>query len=342
MNKCRPGSNSMAPAAHEFAAGREATLRTGCKLNLHLEITGILPNGYHSLKTFFLPLPPEPGSPELSDRLRLVPARPGCAGLTVNCCANWFDPQNNTLQKAYKIYAAEAGRQLPALEIELTKGVPQGAGLGGGSANAAAVLLFLESWNEVYGLPGLGWESLLRLGARVGADVPCFILNRPAWAEGIGDLLTPATMPFAGFHLVLVCPEQEVSTAWAYRAWDELKISTDLAANLSANFGDSGLTSRDARDSNFSSALSPPVALKPDELFNSFERVVFAHFPALAGIRQKLLEYGAAGALMSGSGSSMFGLFEQAGAAKNAADALKISGLRVYTRSIPAGASPSW
>lgn len=327
-------------AAREFAAGREALLRTGCKLNLHLEITGVLADGYHSLRTFFLPLPPQPDSADLADSLHFRTGR--AKGLKVSCTANWFDPQNNTLRKAYELYAGASRRSLPDLEIELSKGVPQGAGLGGGSANAAAVLLFLEHLSAASGLPVLGREELLRLGARVGADVPCFILNRPAWAEGIGERLTAAPTPFAGWHLVLVCPDVEVSTAWAYRAWDEANNSPGLVENLSANLPGGGLTSRVTRDSNFSSAAPAPVILKPEELYNSFERVVFAHFPALAEIRQQLLGHGAAGALMSGSGSSIFGLFNQVGDAQNAAGMLKISGLRVYTRSIPAGASPSW
>ncbi|MDR2892822.1 MAG: 4-diphosphocytidyl-2C-methyl-D-erythritol kinase, partial [Deltaproteobacteria bacterium] len=121
----------------------ERILRSGCKLNLYLEITGHLPNGYHSLKTFMLPLlPVEPPFDTLRIkhywRNGLTPA------LNITSNAPYLDPLNNTLQKAYALYAAQA-EAVPDLEIYLEKGIPNGAGLGGGSADAATLLLFLES-----------------------------------------------------------------------------------------------------------------------------------------------------------------------------------------------------
>lgn len=291
------------------------SLRCGCKINLFLEITGVLPDGYHSIRTYMLPLD------EPHDTLKITFTEACAPACHVICSAPGIDPCDNTLTKAYTIFAREFP-SVPAIEVELLKGVPQGSGLGGGSADAAALLLFLNA----YARTGLNREDLLVMACRVGADVPFFILNTPAWATGIGDKLEPDEsflLPFAGMSLVLLCPNICVSTPWAYSAWDELKKSK---AKI--------LTSAERRASNNTAAGSG--------LRNVLEVPVFSAFPQLADLKKQLYANGAEAALMSGSGSGVFGLFFSQDMAEAASVAFRNHGLKVYTRFLYAGASPSW
>ncbi|MDR2892672.1 MAG: hypothetical protein LBV80_06270, partial [Deltaproteobacteria bacterium] len=196
------------------------------------------------------------------------------------------------------------------------------------------------------GITPLGRTRLNELAAQVGADVPFFLLNQPAWAEGIGEKLAPARFSFAAERLLLVCPEISVSTPWAYTAWDDLQKQNDARpttgpAKDNENAPIRFLTSREAQDISTSSAENVTDQEFGDGFFNSFEEVVFARYPELAGIKQQLLDLGADAALMSGSGSSLFGLFKRTAQADRASEILRESGLMVYNRAIHAGASPS-
>lgn len=280
-----------------------ARLKIGCKLNLHLRITGVLANGYHSLETLFYFLP------EPHDIIDITPGTPG-QGLHLFCPgAPELENKQNILAKAYALFAEQTGRGYD-LNIALHKHIPMGAGLGGGSADGAALLLWL---NEREGL--LSREELLFLAARLGADVPFFLLalekngTRAAWGQGIGEKLTPVAVPaMAGLYLLLVFPGVEVSTPWAYKAWDNLVLQHSAFEFF---FTTENLTSSDSED------MKPLAhALR---LYNSFEAVVFPEYPALRRIKERLLQYGAAAAMMSGSGSTIFGLFRTATAAEQAA-----------------------
>ena len=150
-----------------------AALRIGCKVNLTLRITGVRPNGWHELDTVFLPLA------EPSDTLRLA-LRPG-GGLALHCAEAGIDPENNTLTKAYRLFAEASGFR-PGVDAVLEKGIPHGAGLGGGSADAAALL----GWLNARAPEPLPLPELVGLAARIGADVPFFLYNVPCRASGIG------------------------------------------------------------------------------------------------------------------------------------------------------------
>ncbi|MDR1241525.1 MAG: 4-(cytidine 5'-diphospho)-2-C-methyl-D-erythritol kinase [Deltaproteobacteria bacterium] len=284
----------------------EAVLYSGCKINLYLRITGRLANGYHSLQSFMLPLK------NPFDTLRISPGKQ--PGLTLICAEKYLDVRNNTLQKAYALFRPEAAA-CPDLKVVLEKNVPAGAGLGGGSADAAALLLFLEQDLEKTAGSGLGREKLLEIAAKVGMDVPFFILNQPAWVYGMGEKLLPCALACDKIYLVLVCPDIHVSTAWAYAEWDKMQ-----------------LTRQQAQDTNL-----PFTEFNLQYLFNSFEQTVFACFPQLVEIKQKLFELGAVNALMSGSGSSLFGLFYARTQAKAAENVFKRLGFRVYTQAIIQG-----
>jgi 4-diphosphocytidyl-2-C-methyl-D-erythritol kinase len=189
----------------------------------------------------------------------------------------------NLAYKAAALVCQEAGLQA-RICIHLRKRIPAGAGLGGGSSNAATVLKSLNA------LLALGWTEarLCRLGARLGADVPFFISCCPAHIGGIGDIVTTVP-PLPARSVVLVVPPFSVSTPWAYRRFDELPPADLVSAQ--------------------------PWPLPPGQwpprtrLINDLERAVLPAYPSIAALKDNLLRLGAEGVLMSGSGSSVFGIF---------------------------------
>ncbi len=273
-------------------AMHEEIVHTGGKINLFLFITGRRENGYHELYSLFTRLP----GPQ--DTLVFRPAERE-SGIRVACTTPGIDLENNTLTKAYARYAAAAGFS-PAVDVELIKGIPHGAGLGGGSADGAEVLAWLQRQNP----SPLPEQELNALAARVGADVPFFLAQGACMAEGIGDQLTPVETDLEGWHCVLVCPQVHVDTAWAYAAWDEENPSFSLTEERKA-------------DKNNRSIYASLYGT------NDFETVVFAAYPVLAVLKSQLIQHGADIAGMSGSGSALFGLFRDGSAAALAASGLK-------------------
>lgn len=284
--------NEKSVSASPLPSGRTETVYAGCKINLFLFITGKLPNGYHELYTLFVP------ASEPRDELIFSLAQRE-RGIRVTCDTEGIDPEHNTLTRAYELYA-EATGFAPAVDVELRKGVPHGAGLGGGSSDAAQVLLWLQR-RAPKPLPE---ETLCALAARVGADVPFFLLNRPCLAEGIGERLSETESGVEGWRCVLVCPQVRVNTAWAYAAWDAERASFSLTEKTKA-------------DKNNRSSCQSFYGM------NDFEPVVFAAHPSLAALKAQLVEGGADIAGMSGSGSALFGLFRDSGRAAQAASALR-------------------
>ena len=310
-------------SAPEAAPNGTATrIVTGCKINLFLHVLDKLENGYHTLESLFLPL----HTP--NDVLTVLPLSAqsgeafeagqeqratGAAGTgtppVLTCTAPGIDQHNNTLTKAWHVYAQATGFA-PALALHLEKRVPMGAGLGGGSANAAGLLLHLQHLAQKAGVPPLPHAKLNALAAKVGADVPFFLHNVPALATGIGEQLTQVANPVAGLWLLLVCPAVAVNTAWAYNALDtfQKKISEKKRKCL---------TYSEVLDiSSFADGVKPQ---------NDFEQVVFQEFPKLYSIKQELEAAGAIYALMSGSGSSLFGLFHTEEQARKASQSATMS-----------------
>lgn len=279
---------------------QEETVRAGGKINLFLCIRGVMPNGYHELKTLFLPIA------EPVDTLVFSPASRE-SGIRVFCEKEGIDLENNTLTKAYGLYA-EATGYAPAVDIRLTKGIPHGAGLGGGSSDGAQVLLWMQR-----NCPSpLSEETLQRLACRVGADVPFFLRKRACIGEGIGERLFEVESGLEGWSCVLVSPCIHVNTAWAYAAWDKEKTSFFLTEARKA-------------DKNNRSSYQSFYGM------NDFEPVVFAKYPILAELKKQLRLWGADIAGMSGSGSMLFGLFRNAGAAAQAAESMRLKkGMEVF------------
>jgi 4-diphosphocytidyl-2-C-methyl-D-erythritol kinase len=260
---------------------RQFTLTTGCKINLHLKILNLRSDGYHNIDSVFYPLA------RPYDSMDIVESRG--SGLIVKCCPPSLENNQNILHKAYNLFAGATGFR-PGLKVFLHKRIPMGAGLGGGSSNAAGILMVL---NRIAGADKLDHGSLISLAAKTGADVPFFFAHRPARVRGIGDILTPFPVDLKGLKMVLICPGIHVDTAWAYGRWD-------LVENARAP--SPGLTSTATTDND--SPLEEQLVLS-----NSFERVVFRSFPEIRKIKSLMLENGAAACVMSGSGSSLTALF---------------------------------
>ncbi len=251
-----------------------------CKINIGLHVVRRRSDGYHDLETVFVPVP-------LCDELEINPSESfsfSQTGIAIDC-----NPEDNIVVKAYRLLQRECGNRLPDVEIRLRKNIPFGAGLGGGSSDAAFTLKMVD---ELYSL-GLGSERLCAIAAKLGADCPFFIDNQPAFATGIGDCLTPMDFnPLSGHKLLLVKPDETVSTAEAY----------------------GGITPRERRSDiapcNLTEAVRKPVSEWRGVIVNDFETTVFAKHPRLAAIKQTLYDAGALYAAMSGSGSTIYGIFE--------------------------------
>ena len=283
----------------------ETVLPIPCKVNLRLAVGARRPNGYHDIDTFFLPLP------EPSDTMRVLRFdEPGDIDFT--CSDPELETDDNLAVRAYRAYAAATGYS-PRLDVCLTKHIPPGAGLGGGSSDAAALLRYL---NDQAGEAALAASDLASLALTLGADVPFFLLGGPAMATGVGEALLPADPGLAGWCAVVVCPTARVKTPWAYAALDAARAFPEKA-------GHSLLTSVfDTNKRTFCVTGAP--------MRNDFESVVFAAHPELGRVKERLLALGAAGALLSGTGSAVFGLFRQRQTASLALAVLSGSGPRAY------------
>lgn len=255
------------------------TCQAPAKINLFLAITGKRPDGYHELKTEMVKL-------RLADRITLTP---GGEGICLRCPGTDLPTdQSNLAYKAAMAFYARAD-VAGGVGIVLEKNIPTAAGLGGGSSDAASVLLGL---NEMYGYP-LSSEALIDISRPLGADVPFFVAAcDAAWATGIGDQLT-CNMPAVPQWIVLVNPGFAVSTKWVY---DNFALTTK---------GNPYILGRDFVPGSGSTAMQEEFPL-----YNDLEQVTIGRYPELAAIKEGLLADGAQGALMSGSGPTVFGLYD--------------------------------
>jgi 4-diphosphocytidyl-2-C-methyl-D-erythritol kinase len=267
----------------------EMRLLSPAKINLFLFVTGKRTDGYHTLSTLMCPI-------GIHDEITLEFGR-----RATTCRCNHPEvpsgPDNLAHRAAVHFLeriAAGGERGGEGVAISIEKHIPVGAGLGGGSSNAATVLLGL---NRHFGMP-LTRDALISLGASLGADVPFFIFGAPALAKGIGEILEPSP-PLPPFQVVLIYPGKPVSTAAVYK---NLKL---------------GLTNHEKENRKilFDGKVFDPAA----HLHNDLEAVAASFCPVIRSAREALSIAGADGVLTSGSGSSVFGIFynaEQAAAAK--------------------------
>jgi 4-diphosphocytidyl-2-C-methyl-D-erythritol kinase len=278
-------------------------LTAGCKVNLYLDIVGVREDGYHEIESLFYPLPAP---------CAVLTVAEGGEGFRLTCSDPSLPAGENILTRAYTRYAAATGFA-PGLAVHLAKGIPMGAGLGGGSSDAAALLGWL---NSRAGRRALGRAELAELALGLGADVPFFLANEAAWVTGIGERLEPVDLSLDDYAVLVVCPRVHVNTAWAYRRFDEM-----LAQGL--------VRPRKELTLNFS-PIKNLCFTKPPELWNVFEEVVFQEFPMLYGIKELILDGFAEGCVMSGSGSSFVALFSSSETARRCADRLRSLGHACY------------
>ncbi len=265
----KPYTASLYPAVKTFKTKAPA------KLNIRLKVTGRRPDGYHELVSIMIPI-------DLFDLLELT-VDPG-GGIKLACEGIQIPTDENNLAfRAAQSFFSRTGIR-EEVSIKLIKHVPVAAGMGGGSSDAAATLLALnEMWSRPLSLP-----EMHDLAIGLGADVPFFLEGKPCLARGIGEILEPLdSWPKCWF--VIVRPPIEVSTSWVY---SNLKfvLTTDEYDNIKQTLS------------------HVPISI-PQILENDLERVTSATFPIVETIKKSLIQAGAQGALMTGSGPSVFGVF---------------------------------
>lgn len=251
------------------------------KINLGLNVVERRPDGYHNLQTVFMPVP-------LTDALEVhemdaaFPSEVDCDLKVTNITVEG-DEQRNLVVRAYNMLKAEFP-DMPRVHAHLHKDIPTQAGMGGGSSDCAAMLLLL---NRMFSL-GLTQQQLIDRAAQLGADCPIFILNRPAYAEGIGEKLTPIELSLQDYYLAIVRPNIPVPTKEAFS-----RIKPHMPAK------------------NCLDIVRQPIDTWRHELVNDFEKSVFALHPEIGAVKQRLYDLGAVYAAMSGSGSALFGIFKK-------------------------------
>ena len=246
------------------------------KINLGLHILSKRADGYHNIETVFYPV-------DICDALEIVPAKEGKTTFTQTGIRIDGTPENNIVIKAYNLLKNDF--DLPEIAIYLRKEIPVGAGLGGGSSDAAFMIKMLNDFADLK----LSIEQMEEYARQIGADCPFFIQNKPVFAEGIGNIFSPLTISLQDYHINIVKPSVSVSTKEAYAQVKPQQPAVSLKE-----------------------VIRLPINEWKNHLINDFESGVFAQHPEIGKIKQKMYEEGAIYAGMSGSGSAVFGIFNKA------------------------------
>jgi len=242
------------------------------KINLGLNVVNKRPDGYHNIETIFYPIP-------VKDALEVVHA--STTSFTQTGIHIDGPEEKNLVLKALTIL--KENYSIPPLEIHLLKAIPFGAGLGGGSSDAAFMIKLLNDFCQLK----ISLDEMENISSRIGADCPFFIRNKPVFASGIGNVFTPVELSLKGYYLCLVKPDIAVSTPEAY-----------------------SLVTPAIPQTTFQEIVQRPVHEWKSCMFNDFEESVFPQYPVIKEIKDRLYKGGALYASMSGSGSSVFGLYE--------------------------------
>ena len=260
------------------------------KINIGLQITEKRADGFHNLRSVMWPT-------GLCDILEIRPVDSVSLGMNLHTSGIPLDTgdDQNLCEKAYGLLARES--PVPPVDMFLHKQIPAGAGLGGGSSNAS---ITLKALNALSPEPVTG-ERLEALAAQLGSDCPFFLQDEPRMMEGRGELLRPVSLYLDTFWLVILFPGVHVSTADAYAG-----VTPDLP------------------EEHLESLLRYPVERWKEVVVNDFERSVFVSFPALGSLKEALYKEGAVYASMSGSGSSLFGIFRESPLLSDELEKIKI------------------
>ncbi|MDR2627907.1 MAG: 4-(cytidine 5'-diphospho)-2-C-methyl-D-erythritol kinase [Dysgonamonadaceae bacterium] len=244
------------------------------KINLGLHIISKRPDGYHNIETVFYPV-------ALRDALEIVPAHGEKGTFRQTGIPVDGHPEDNLVMKALKLLSSTY--KIPEIDICLLKKIPFGAGLGGGSSNAAFMLKLLNDYAQL----GLTNNELEGLAGQLGADCPFFIRNKAVFASGIGNIFENIEISLEDYRIVLVKPDVQVSTKAAYSMVRPAPAGCSLKR-----------------------IAQSPVETWKEHMVNDFEQSVFRQYPSLRNIKEQLYGAGAVYASMSGSGSSLFGIFK--------------------------------
>ena len=242
------------------------------KINLGLHVTGKRKDGFHDVETIFYPV----AIHDVVEIIAAVESSFASSGIDVD-----GSPANNLCVKAYDLLKKDFPR-LPPVAIQLYKNIPVGAGLGGGSADAVACLQLLD---QLGGL-ALSTEQISVYALALGSDCPFFLKNRPCLATGRGEILSELKVDLSAYEILIVNPGIHINTGWAFAALEVLSAGTDLKE-----------------------IISRPIDRWKDSLHNDFEKIVFNKYPAIEALKADLYKLGAVYSSLSGSGSTVYGLF---------------------------------
>ena len=243
------------------------------KINIFLKIEGRENgSGMHFINSLFAPI-------DLYDVIEI--AESSVFSITTEGISENIPTEKNIIFKAYSALQSYVGKELPKFEVIIRKSIPSGAGLGGGSSNAAAFLKFLNERCKL----NLSLAQLIEIASKIGSDVPFFIYGKPAIVKGLGEKTEPVDLPQNDDFFVLVNPEIHVNTGLAYSLFDKIYPNCDTKNRVPEHF-----------------------SWKNDEIFNDFEEIVFAEFPEIAKVKAELEKAGAHKVFMSGSGSTLIAM----------------------------------
>ncbi|MCL2596942.1 MAG: 4-(cytidine 5'-diphospho)-2-C-methyl-D-erythritol kinase [Paludibacter sp.] len=247
-----------------------------CKINIGLNVIKKRTDGYHNIETVFFPV-------SLTDILQIEKTNDK-NDFSFSVFGNKIEgnTEDNLVIKALRLLQKDFS--IPALNIKLTKNIPTGAGLGGGSADAA---FMLKGINNLFDLR-ISDEKLESYAAQLGADCTFFVRNKTVFAEGTGNVFSSVNISLQGYYIVIVKPDIHIATAEEYAAIIPKKPEFSLLK-----------------------AIYEPIDRWKELIFNDFEKSVFAKFPQIAAIKQQLYDCGAIYAAMSGSGSAVYGIFSK-------------------------------
>ena len=247
------------------------------KINLGLNIVEKRPDGYHNLETIFYPI-------NLQDALEVTRRENNDKEYTLHISGSPLEgePEDNLVVQAYKLLKKDYPGLLP-VDIHMYKHIPAGAGLGGGSSDTACMIKLL---NDKFSL-GLSTERMEEYAVKLGADCAFFIRNKPVFATGIGNLFEPVELSLKGYHIILIKPDIFVSTRDAFAEIKPVRPAVSLKE-----------------------IVKQPIETWKSSMKNDFEDSVFKKFPEIAAIKDELYDLGAVYAAMSGSGSSVYGIFK--------------------------------
>lgn len=247
--------------------------RVNAKINIGLQIVRKRPDGYHDLQTVFYP------TDFFTDFLRISPSEQEIV-FQMESREDLGDADNNLCVKAFRLLQKDYG--ISHVEIFLRKGIPSGAGLGGGSADAAFTLKLLR---DIFQLP-ITEEKMIEYALQLGSDVPFFLYNKPMYATGRGEVMTPIDLDLSQYRLKIVKPDIHISTKEAY----------------------AGVTPHES-EVFLPQVLQKDVRTWKEVVVNDFESPLFVKIPELKSVKEELYREGALYASMSGSGSAFFGVF---------------------------------